>query len=140
MIKIKILRVMKSQILLVDKPVFLGPVTYILYRYFVTVQLLYVCIDYSLWFCLLDTSIIDFGSVTSVTIVIQSTPSQSVNITANEGTGDNNSATVAIVASVAGSLLVLCIIGICIIAIMVKKRRNRSHQKMKHLEFSAVSL
>ena len=64
---------------------------------------------------ILDTSIIDFGSVTSVTTVIQSTPSQSVNITANEGTGDNNSATVAIVASVAGSLLVLCIIGICII-------------------------
>ena len=89
---------------------------------------------------ILDTSSIDFGSITSVTTVIQSTPSQSVNITANEGIENNNSATVAIVASVAGGLLVLCIIGICIMAIMVKKRRNQSHQKMKHLEFSAISL
>ena len=96
-------------------------------------------------------NIIDFGSTTSVTnvqsstisnvtTVIQSSPSQSVNTTANESTNNNNSTTVAIIAAVAGSLLVLCIIGICILAIMVKKRRNRSNQKMKHLEFSASAV
>ena len=77
----------------------------------------------------------------SQSVAVSTIASQSVNITANESTGDNSSSTtVAIVASVAGSLLGLCIIAICIAAISIKKYKSRKRQKIKHLQFSAVSL
>ena len=80
-------------------------------------------------------------TTSSQSVAVSTIVSQSVNITANESTGDNNSSTtVAIVASVAGSLLGLCIIGICIAAISIKKYKSRNCRKMRHLEFSAVSL
>ena len=92
-----------------------------------------------------STSQSEFPSMTStiqsMNTAVSTSTSQSINIAATEGTanGDDSSATtVAIVASVVGSLLGICIIGICITAVMIKKRRSR--RKLKHLQFSAVSL
>ena len=92
-----------------------------------------------------STSQSNFPSMTatiqSVNIAVSTSTSQSVNITTTEGTAngyDSSATMVSIVASVVGSLLGLCIVGICITAVMIKKCRSR--RKLKHLQFSAVSL
>jgi len=82
--------------------------------------------------------ILPSATITSQSVNITlSMINQSVNVTVNE---TNNSATVKtaiIVASVAGGLLTLCIISICILVIIIKRDKTR---KIRHGLFSIVSM
>jgi len=72
----------------------------------------------------------------SANITLSIIINQSVNVTANE---TNKSATAAIIAaSVAGGLLTLCIISICIVVIIINCKRDKT--QIRHGLFSIVSM